>query len=106
MKKPTPLAGTEQVMHHGRWVNALTLPNFDAKKRYRWRNTPSARQPVVRIEKFTVPVPTMHEPSRKRHYFRLLAANSEIIAASESYNTARARNATALLLSRAELVVV
>lgn len=29
--------GIEQVLHNGRWVNALTMPNFDANKKYKWR---------------------------------------------------------------------
>ncbi len=41
----------------------------------------------------------------KRFYFRLVASNGEIVAQSESYNTARARNKTAALLARAKMVV-
>lgn len=31
------LTGREQVLHNGRWVYVLTLPNFDANKKYKWR---------------------------------------------------------------------
>ena len=35
-KKPT-LKATKQVFSNGRWVNVLTMPNYDAKKKYRRR---------------------------------------------------------------------
>jgi hypothetical protein len=35
---PEPAVITdEQVLHAGRWVDAATLPQFDAARRYRWR---------------------------------------------------------------------
>jgi hypothetical protein len=37
VKAPAILQGNEQILHHGRWVDALTLPNFDAAATYQWR---------------------------------------------------------------------
>ena len=34
-----PLTGKEQVWHNGKWVDVLTMPNFDAHKEYKWRKT-------------------------------------------------------------------
>ena len=34
---PAILTSRHQIYHNDRWVDAATLPNFDAKKSYRWR---------------------------------------------------------------------
>ena len=42
---PSPLTGNEQVLHNGRWVDVITMPNFDANKAYTWRLKPKSRKP-------------------------------------------------------------
>jgi uncharacterized protein YegP (UPF0339 family) len=56
----------------------------------------------LHIEKFSVPRRGAIKP---RYYFRVVAANSEIIAQSESYNTPQARNKTAKLLAESKIEV-
>lgn len=46
-KLPDPLDGTEQVLHHGRWVDVLSMPNFDVDKKYAWRNRPDRNETEI-----------------------------------------------------------
>lgn len=59
-------------------------------------------QPILRIQKFKVDS-VLHGKNRPRHYFRILAENGEIVAQSEAYTTARARNSTVSLLVGAKM---
>ncbi len=63
-------------------------------------------QPVVRIEKFRGYVSTRRSGLQRRYYFRLLAANGEIIAQSEAYTRKASRDKTVALLARARMEVV
>jgi hypothetical protein len=68
--------------------------------------TKPCKVPVVRIEKFNRnPLSPLGAELPRRHYFRLLAANGEIVGSSEPYTTARARNATVRLLASARMEV-
>ncbi len=59
-------------------------------------------QPILHIECFTVP---QRGPVKAAYYFRIRGANSEIVAASESYRTAAKRNKTARLLKSAKFEI-
>lgn len=61
----------------------------------------------LHIEKFIrQPLPLKGQRRSKRsYYFRVVASNGEIVCASESYTTARARNKTAKLLAESKIEV-
>lgn len=63
------------------------------------------KTPILRIQKFSRN--NLHRASNLRnartHYFRIVAENGEIIAQSEAYTTARARNKTVALLVAAKM---
>jgi uncharacterized protein YegP (UPF0339 family) len=61
--------------------------------------------PLLRIEKFSGTVRYPRKKTQPAFYFRIVAANGEIIASSEAYTTARARNATVRLLASARMEV-
>ncbi len=68
--------------------------------------SPIASQPVVRIGKFQVRYRGLSGPWKTKYYFRLLAANNEIIAQSEAYTRKASRDKTVSLLLRARMEVV
>ena len=63
--------------------------------------------PILTIQKFSRP--NLHRASNMKnphnYFFRILAANGEIIAQSEAYTTARARNKTVALLVAGKMEV-
>jgi len=63
-------------------------------------------QPVIKIEKFDSGLPRHPDYKRRRFYFRLVAANGEILSQSESYTTKAKRDKTVKLIAKARMEVV
>jgi hypothetical protein len=63
------------------------------------------KTPILTIQKFTRSHRHGANPWRHRYFFRIKGANGEIIAQSESYTTARARNKTVALLVAGKMEV-
>lgn len=59
----------------------------------------------LHIEKFSGTVRRPGFKTSRAFYFRVVAANGRVIAASEGYTTARARNKTAKLLAESKIEV-
>lgn len=62
------------------------------------------KQPILKIQKFTGKSRKPRKEWKPAYFFRIVAANGEIIAQSEAYTTARARNKTVRLLVEAKIV--
>ncbi len=61
---------------------------------------------TLKIQKHTAKYRPAGTPKFKsRYYFRIVARNGEIVAQSEGYNTARARNKTAKLLAESKIEI-
>lgn len=64
------------------------------------------KTPILRIQKFSGSIarfPKGRAKISRAYYFRIVAANGEIVCASEAYTTARARNKTVALLVAAKM---
>ncbi len=66
-------------------------------------NSPS-KIPVLRIQKFTGKIRRARQQWKRAYYFRVVAANNEIVAQSEAYTSAAARNKTVRPLASAVLI--
>jgi uncharacterized protein YegP (UPF0339 family) len=60
-------------------------------------------QPVIRIRKFTGTVRYPRQKAKAAWFFRLVAANGEIIAQSEAYTRKASRDRTVRLLLRGRM---
>ena len=60
-------------------------------------------RPILHIECFRADGLSAYRRKKSYYFFRIRAANGEIVAASEAYNSAQARNKTARLLASAKM---